>query len=140
MESKLKFSECLYFATNTLSRAITRMADEAFAVTGLSSSYAFLLMIVNEKPGISISGISEKMHLAPSTITRFVEKMEMKNLLERKTNGRISHVYPTQTCIDIDEMIKDAWSTLFNRYTSILGTVESEQLIEQIYRSAVRLE
>ena len=44
---------CLYFTANRMSRIITHMAEEEFRVTGISPTYAFLLMIVNENDGIS---------------------------------------------------------------------------------------
>ena len=49
---KSKYCGCLYYSANALSRIMTKMADEEFASAGLSSSYAFLLMTVNHKPGI----------------------------------------------------------------------------------------
>ncbi|MBK8406230.1 MAG: MarR family transcriptional regulator [Saprospiraceae bacterium] len=62
---------------------------------GLSSSYAFLLMTVNNKPGIQPKEISEQMQLTASTITRLIEKMEQKKLLVRESTGRSTGVFPT---------------------------------------------
>ena len=75
-KTKSKYCGCLYYSVNALSRVMTKIADEEFGVTGLSSSYAFLLMTVNEKPGIQPKEISQHMQLTPSTVTRLVEKME----------------------------------------------------------------
>ena len=83
-ETKSKYCGCLYYSSNALARMMTKMADEEFAVTGLTSSYAFLLMSVNAKPGIQPMELSEHVQLTPSTITRLIEKMEVKQLLERK--------------------------------------------------------
>ena len=43
--------ECLYFTANRLSRVITKMAEDEFAASGLSPTYAYLLMAVYEKEG-----------------------------------------------------------------------------------------
>ena len=61
---------CLYFTANSLARVITRMAEEEFRATGLSPSHAFLVMLVNDKPGIGQKELCEQLYLAPSTVTR----------------------------------------------------------------------
>ena len=69
---KSPYCNCLYYSANALSRLMTRMADEEFALAGVSSSYAFLLMTVNGQPGIQPKEISQKRQLTPSTVTRFL--------------------------------------------------------------------
>lgn len=135
-----KYCGCLYYSTNALSRIMTKMADEEFAVTGLSSSYAFLLMTVNDKPGIQPKEISEQMQLTPSTITRLIEKMEQKKLLERKSTGRITEVYPTEKSKEMDKKIKEAWINLYHRYSEIIGEAEAKELTTNIYSAVNKLE
>jgi DNA-binding MarR family transcriptional regulator len=126
-----KYCGCLYYSVNALSRAITKMADEEFSKAGLqSSSYAFLLMTVNENPGIQPKEISEYMQLTPSTVTRLIEKMEMKSLLKREHSGRITKVFPTPNSLDLDNKIKEAWHNLHIRYSKILGEDESRKLTD----------
>lgn len=48
---KFILHNCLYFTANSLTRVITRLAEEQFQRTGLSPSRAFLMMLVNDKPG-----------------------------------------------------------------------------------------
>lgn len=134
-----KYCSCLYYSANALSRVMTKIADEEFSITGLSSSYAFLLMTVNEEPGIQPKEISEKMLLTPSTVTRLIEKMEHKGYLERKHSGRITEVYPTAKSKKLDKKIKQAWMNLYKRYTSILGETKSAKLTENIYNAAMKL-
>ncbi len=134
-EKDLDFSNCLYFSSNSLSRIMTRMADEEFAVTGLSSSYAFLLMAVIHKPGIRPKHISRQILLNPSTITRLIEKMEARKLLKRKAVGRNTEVYPTRASIKLEPAIKQAWKNLNLRYSNILGSKQAESLTTAIYLS-----
>jgi DNA-binding MarR family transcriptional regulator len=108
------------------------MADEEFAVTGLSASYAFLLMTVNSKPGIQPTEISKHMQLTPSTITRLIEKMEQKKLMERKSTGRTTEVYPTDKGIELDKPIKEAWKNLYMRYSDLIGEEEAKKLTVSI--------
>jgi len=135
-----KYCGCLYYAANALSRVITKMAEEEFAITGLAPSYAFLLMTVNGKPGIRPSEISEIMMLTPSTVTRLIEKMEYKGLLERKSKGKYIGVFPTKKSKQLDEKIHEAWQNLFKRYSNILGKDEAKKITSEIYKSAVELE
>jgi len=116
------------------------MADDCFAVTGLTSSYAFLLMTVNDKPGIQPNEISSIMQLTPSTITRLIEKMEHKGLLYREYQGRIAEVYPTQASLDLHAKIKEAWKALYDKYSALLGKDESDQLSHLIHEATLKLE
>lgn len=134
------FCNCLYYSSNALSRLMTKMADEEFASTGLSSSYAFLLMTINCNPGIHPKEISEQMQLTPSTITRLLERLEHKNLLVRKAIGRIIEVYPTEKSIALDKDIKDAWNNLYTRYVSIIGEDEAKNLTASIYDAVRKIE
>ena len=69
-EKSLKYGSCMYYSANALARIITKIAEEEFGTFGISPSYAFLLMTINDKPGIKPMEISEIMMLNPSTITR----------------------------------------------------------------------
>jgi len=132
-----KYCGCLYYSANALARIMTKMADEEFAITGLSSSYALLLLTVNSKPGIQPTEISEEMQLTPSTITRLIEKMEQKNLLERKIIGRNTAVYPTEKSKELESKIKEAWGNLYRRYSELIEEEEAKKLTASIY-SAVK--
>ncbi len=135
-----KYCGCLYYSANALSRIMTKMADEAFSVTGLSSSYAFLLMTVNDKPGIQPKEISQQMQLTPSTVTRLIEKMEHRGLLERKPAGRTTQVYPTDSSLELDKKIKEAWKGLYYKYSELLGKEKGNQLTIDINDAALKLD
>lgn len=135
-----KYCGCLYNSAATLARNMTKLADEAFSNLGLTSSYAFLLMTVNEKPGVQPSEICHHLQLTPSTVTRLIEKMEYKGLLERKKVGRSTEVYPTKESIKLQPKIKAAWKSLFNNYTKILGKQDSEALVTAIHAANKKLQ
>ncbi len=127
-----KYCGCLYYSSNALARLMTKMADEEFAPLGITSSYAILINSINEKPGIHPKEISQQMQLSPSTVTRLIEKMETRGLVERKSHGRITEVYPTKDGIDLQQKLKLCWTNLHERYTAILGKEESTHLTENI--------
>jgi MarR family transcriptional regulator, organic hydroperoxide resistance regulator len=135
-----KYCGCLYYSTNALARIITKMAEDEFAITGFSPSYGFLLMSINAKPGIQPKELSEIMLLTPSTITRLIEKLEHKGIVERKNVGKITEVYPTSKSLELEPIIKEAWIKLYQRYSEILGEENGKKLTAEIYKSIKLLE
>lgn len=134
-----KYCGCLYYSANALSRLMTKMADEEFAIIGLSASYAFLLMTVNDKPGIQPKEISEQMQLTPSTITRLIEQMEQKKMVERISTGRTTEVHPTDKSKKLNKKIKEAWRNLYNRYSELIEEEEAKRLTANIYEAVKKL-
>lgn len=139
-EKKSPYCGCLLYTANALSRLITKMADEEFAAVGLPSSYAFLLMTVHNNPGVQPSGISARMMLSPSTITRLVEKMEKQDFVKRVPDGKYTLIFPTQKTLDIYPNILAAWRALYKRYTRLLGEEEARRLTEDTFSAALKLE
>lgn len=135
-----KYCNCLYYSSNALSRILTKMADDAFQAVGLAPSYAFLLMTVNERPGIQPSEISRELQLTPSTVTRLVEKMENQGYLKRVSEGRATKVEPLEKSLELQDRILEAWNDLNDRYSDILGERYSEVLTEMTYKAVDKLE
>lgn len=120
-EERSFFCNCLYFSTNSLARSLTRLAEDAFASTGLAPSYAFVLISINRNPGMTPSGLAKEMHMQPSTITRFLDKLESKGYLTRSYEGKSSKVFPTDKSNGINEQLLDAWKSLNENYRELLG-------------------
>jgi DNA-binding MarR family transcriptional regulator len=123
---------CLYFTANSLARVITRMADEEFRRTGLSPSHAFLMMLVNDTPGIAQKELAESLQLAPSTVTRFIDSLVHKGYLTREVEGKTSKVFPTDEGRKLQVAIGEAWKALHMRYADILGLREGDALTAMI--------
>ena len=127
-----KYCGCLYYSANALARVMTRMAEEEFASTGLTPSYAFVLMTVNSQPGIQPKELSQHMQLTPSTVTRLVEKLEARGFLERNIIGRSTEIYPTSKSLELNDKIEEAWKNLYNRYSNLVGENEGKELTQKI--------
>jgi DNA-binding MarR family transcriptional regulator len=139
-ELNSKYCSCLYYSANALARIMSKMADEEFSITGLAPSYAFLLMTVNWNPGIFIKEISRQMQLTPSTVTRLIEKMEVKGYLKRIAEGKFTKVFPTAKSKKLDKKIKSAWQKLYKRYSELLGEKNAKTITDQVYSAAKKLE
>ncbi|RUS47457.1 MarR family winged helix-turn-helix transcriptional regulator [Cohnella sp. AR92] len=132
--------ECLFFTANRLGRAITKMAEDAFAPTGLSPMYGYLIRLVVGTPGITQKELAEKLSVAPSTLTRFVDKLEIRKLVERKVQGKTVLVYPTAKGEGMVETIKQASRDLHSRYDGILGKAFATELSKQLVFTSGELE
>jgi DNA-binding MarR family transcriptional regulator len=132
-------NKCLYFTANSLSRVITRMAEEAFRRTGLSPSHAFLMMVVNDNPGIGQKELCGQLHLAPSTVTRFIDALANKGYLTRQSDGKASCIYATPAGENLQKPIEEAWKTLHQRYAAVLGLEAGDELTAMIDAASQKL-
>jgi len=128
-----KYSGCLNFTANALARVMTNIADEEFGRLGLTASHAFLLKESVENPGIQPKDLSEELHLTPSTITRLIEKLESKRLVERKMEGKHTLVYATEKGVALLPDIKRAWRAMVRRYSDVIGEENARQLTRMAY-------
>ena len=130
---------CLYFTVNSLARVISRMAEEEFRRTGLSPSHAFLMMLVNDNPGIGQKELCEQLQLAPSTVTRFIDSLVYRGYLIRKSDGKVSRVYATEAGQSLRKPIAEAWKSLHQRYAKVLGLKKGDELTAMIDEASDRL-
>ncbi|WP_028559736.1 MarR family winged helix-turn-helix transcriptional regulator [Paenibacillus pinihumi] len=131
---------CLFFTANRLSRAITKMAEEEFASTGFTPMYGYLIRLVNGTPGITQKELADKLCVTPSTLTRFVDKLEAKNLVERKVQGKTVEVYPTEKGLGLGDSFVQASKRLHQRYSDLLGKEAAEELSSQLVIMSAKLE
>lgn len=128
-EQSCRLDSCLFFSTAMLARVFGKIAEDAFRKTGLSPSHALLLYMVNCKEGIHQKELGEQLHLTPSTITRFIEKLERKGFVRKKSEGKKVYLYTTKEGLALQSDIIQAWSQLHDRYYNILTEEETMQFI-----------
>lgn len=139
-ESKELLGCCLYFTANSLARTISRMADEEFGKLGMTPSHAFLLMVAIDEPGISQKVLAGRLHLAQSTVSRFVDALVLRGFVEKKAVGKVAHVTPTEKGkAQLAEMM-DVWTELYKRYSEVLGEEEGKELTALIGQAHRKLE
>lgn len=131
---------CLYFTANSLSRVISRMADEEFMPAGLSPSHAFLLMVVFDTPGITQRELAGQLQLAPSTITRFIDNLAYRGLLLREIDGKNSRITCTLAGYNLQPQLQAAWKNLYNRYSRVLGIDKGHSLTSLLDETSKNLQ
>ena len=132
-ESNNQFlNENLYFLAGAFARQLGQQADEEFETVGLSSSHALLLLLIRNEPGIQPSGLAEKLYLKPSTITRLVQKLERRGLVEKQPEGRTTSIACTSDGEDMAAEIEGKWQKLISQKEEQLGERYVSVLSEMI--------
>ncbi len=126
---------CLFFNTNAFSRHLLKLAETEFKSLKLSPAHASLLFLVFDSPGISPKELSRLLQLSPSTITRFVDALVKKKLVQRQTRGKSAFIFPTPRSMDLKGSIAQAYKNLYLSYTKILGTQEAMLLSHKIAKA-----
>ena len=132
-------SGCLYFSSNKFVRVLTKLAEDEFKITGLTPTYAFAVTVVNKHGKISSTQLAEYLQMAPSTITRFVDKLLIKNLVERRIDGKNSFIFSTEEGKKLQENINIAWKNLEKKLSDKLGQEESKELVLMLNKASERL-
>ena len=128
------FERCLYFNINALARAINQVWDDAFRPLGLSPAHAYLMRVVLNSPGIAQKNIAQELGLAPSTVTRFVDTLVTRGLLERRQgegDNRESAVYPTRAGMALQKDLEATGRALFKQIRAKLGKDAVNHLVEE---------
>lgn len=115
------------------------MAEESFRPTGLSPSHAFIVMLVNDEPGIGPKQLCQALNLAPSTITRFVDTLVHRGYATKSSEGKTAAVFLTPAGKDLLPVIEAAWGSLYRRYSDILGEQAGQDLTRHLDRISKKL-
>ena len=121
------------FASSVLFRMTNNIAKQELTFTGLSPSYAFLIIEVKRSPGIRMTELSERLFLDGSTITRLIEKLEAKGYVIRDSSPGISQVYLTDFGEKVYNNVVIAMENYQNELKSLLGKKTSKELTKSIF-------
>ena len=126
------FERCLYFNLNSLTRDVNRIWDEAFGRVGLSPPHAYLMRAVFTEPGITPKRLATELKLSSSTVTRFLDAMAGRGLLERRQlskDGRELAIYPTKEGKKIKHELEKVAATLFQQIRHNMNEAAVESLV-----------
>ncbi len=130
---------CLFFNTNVLSRYLLKLAEKEFKYLNISPAHASLLLLVYDSPGISPKQLSKNLHLTPSTITRFIDSLEKKEYVIRRTKGKSAFISPGKKAVEYKKLIAAAYKKFYLKYTKILGSDTASQLSFSIFKANKKL-
>jgi DNA-binding MarR family transcriptional regulator len=125
---------CLYFTAGALAREMSHRADRAFATTGLTPTQAFALLCIADEPGVNPSEIAGRLHIAPSTVTRAVDTLRDRGLVETTSAGRAVDIAATKAGAAMVETVMNAWHALYEDYCTQLDRDEADDLSHTLAR------
>ncbi|WP_442599951.1 MarR family winged helix-turn-helix transcriptional regulator [Neobacillus sp. D3-1R] len=131
---------CLYFTASRFARNITKLAEKTFDFGDLAPSYLYMIMIVKFHPEITQKELCHKLSIAPSTSTRFIDKLEKLNLVTRKMDGKQSLISLTEEGEKVYLQFRVSLKELFDSYSEILGREFSKDLSKSLHEASNKLE
>ena len=136
------FERCLYFNANALVRELNRIWDAAYAHTGLSAPHAYLLRHVCHNEGVSQQQVANELHLEKSTITRFVNALLEKGLIQRRAgeDGREHRLYPSAAGSRLGKELDEIGAKLFIEMNKRIGKSEFSSLVSALRSGLTSLE
>ena len=129
----------MYWASAALARKMNKLAEDAWSPIGLAPGQAYLLSLILDQPGRQPLDLSEELHLAPSTITRFIEKLEENKLVIRIAEGKTTSVYPTQKAKGMIGEINSCRANFKQSIQGVCTVEETESLVKSMLQVADKL-
>jgi MarR family transcriptional regulator, organic hydroperoxide resistance regulator len=113
--------ETFHSKTNTFSRNLTAFFNDKLKSFGLATSYAELMMLLKKKGDYSQKALAEDLSLAPSTITRFINKLEKKEYVKKVRKGREAFVRLTDSGQKVTSEMEAAYQAAADELTGVFG-------------------
>ena len=133
------FAKNLCFTSSILNRITNKIALTELSVIGLSPSYAFLIIAVHEKPGIRIKELARVLYLDSSSVSRLIEKLEVKKYILRDYSPGISQVYLTDLGNQAYNNVMLAMNQYLDQYKAALGKKRTKELSRSLMATAEEL-
>jgi len=129
------FERCLYFNLNALTRAVNQRWETAYQAVGLSPAHAYLMRLVLSTPGITQKQLAAELRLSPSTITRFIDALVTRGLLQRKASGgdgREWAIQPSDSARTLHSELERIGQELYQSLRSTLGEAHCSGLVSDL--------
>lgn len=131
---------CLYFTASRFARNITKLAEKTFDFGDVAPSYLYMIMIVKFHPDITQKELCHKLSIAPSTSTRFIDKLEKLKLVVKKMDGKQTRISLTDEGEKVYHQFRVSLKELFTNYSEILGDEFSKDLSKMLHEASHKLE
>lgn len=83
---------------SAIRKALRRPLEAEIAKGKLTAPQTSVMQVVVQRPGIRLKDLSNDVHLAHSTVSGIVDRLEKRGMVERRvdaSDGRVSCVFPT---------------------------------------------
>lgn len=127
------FDRCIYFNLVALTRRITKIWQREFAKLGLFPSHGYLLFAIAENPGASPSTMAELLELDGSTISRFLDLLVNRGLIERTRRGKGAQLHTTDDGLKVYDQVKAVMDRLYHQMQIQFGPSEFKEFVSLLH-------
>lgn len=123
----------MHFAVNSFSREVGKIFDDYLKPLGVAPSYAELLLMLSKSGSMQQQEIADEMNLAPSTITRFIAKLEKEKLVKKSKKAGRSVVTLTEKGAQKTDQVQKVYNNAVQELKELLGekfVATTEQLLQ----------
>jgi DNA-binding MarR family transcriptional regulator len=120
-----ELNQCLFHASSALHRWLGKLAEEQFKAVELTPTQGFILIVLKQAPGATISDLARVLQLDSTTVTKTLDRMKDKGLVLRENNGRTVEVFATDHGIKKEADAMAAWKKLKLGYGKITGAAHA---------------
>lgn len=110
-----------HISVNSFSRSLTSFFDERLNRFNLATSYVELLILMKQSESVSQKDIAEHLSLAPSTVTRFVDKLKKEGYLTKKRDGRNVSIALTKKGLDVSSEMEEEYQSAVDEIHALMG-------------------
>lgn len=128
------FDQNLFFASSALARSMSNLANKAFKNMEITPTQGFTLIAINELNIHGTSDIAKELYLQPSTITRFVDKLENLGYVKRKYKGRKVEIYLTKQGLEKEKEALKCLNILNDLTLDVLPEAEKAEAVKGIFK------
>ncbi len=137
---KIEIQRCVYFMISKMFRIVNKIAEESFEELGIYPTHAFLMIILKEeKKGLTVNEISEALAIAPSTVTRFVDKLVLRGYVKREKSGKNSFTKITEEGLEVIPKLNKAWKKIGDKIEELVGNDEYLRKTSEDFREFTNL-
>lgn len=101
-------SNCIYFTASHLFRELERLANESFAPTGMAPPYTYIMLMIRNNEGLTMTELADSFDYEQSTLSRMVQKLVSRGWLAKKRQGRQTQLYITTRAGHILSVMEDS--------------------------------
>ncbi len=126
------FEQCMYYSVNKLARRLNSIADEEFAKMDITATQGFALIAIGELHKHTPSEIAAELEMTPSTITRFLDKLEQLGYVKREYHGRNTEVEITELGTEKLKDVSQCWKGIHDRNKEAFGDEIAKAVTEKV--------
>lgn len=108
-------------SVNSFSRTLSSFFDERLSRFNLATSYIELMIVMKENDSVSQKEIADQLSLAPSTITRFVDKLKKEKYITKKRDGRNMTIELTPKGRQISSEMDNEYRAVVEEIRTLMG-------------------